>query len=51
METSRLTVRVPRDVLERAKRYARENRTTFFPSGLEGLSAILPRLSILLKSG
>jgi hypothetical protein len=28
METSRLTVRVPRDVLERAKRYARENRTT-----------------------
>ena len=28
METIRLTVRVPRDVLERAERYARENRTT-----------------------
>ena len=27
METTRLTVRVPRDVLERAERYARENDT------------------------
>jgi hypothetical protein len=28
MEKTKLTVRVPRDVLEGAKRYARENRTT-----------------------
>jgi hypothetical protein len=28
MEKTRLTVRVPSDVLEGAKRYARENRTT-----------------------
>jgi hypothetical protein len=28
METTRLTVRVPRDVVERAEAYARENHTT-----------------------
>ena len=28
MESTKLTVRVPRDVLEEAKRYARENQTT-----------------------
>jgi hypothetical protein len=28
MENTKLTVRIPRDVLEGAKRYARENRTT-----------------------
>ena len=28
MEKTKLTVRVPRNVLEGAKRYARENRTT-----------------------
>jgi hypothetical protein len=28
MEKTKLTVRVPRDVLEGAKHYARENRTT-----------------------
>ena len=28
MEKTKLTVRIPRDVLEGAKRYARENRTT-----------------------
>ncbi len=28
MEKTKLTIRVPRDVLEGAKRYARENRTT-----------------------
>ena len=28
MENTKLTVRVPQDVLEEAKRYARENQTT-----------------------
>ena len=28
MDTTKMTVRVPRDLLERAKRYARENDTT-----------------------
>ena len=28
MESTKLTVRVPQDVLEEAKRYARENQTT-----------------------
>ena len=28
MESTKLTVRVPRNVLEEAKRYARENQTT-----------------------